>query len=90
MYVSDESEFAILKRAEDMIGEEFRWQIRDDEMTGMVNEDPFEIIDNLCSEIDKLKERIDDIKEKHQEEIREFYKRKSPYEIYEVRERDFY
>ena len=89
LYVRTEDEFNILRRAEDMLDTTFRWNTKDDEMTGFVNEDEFEIIDELCSEIDRLKELIDDMKEKHEEEIREFYKPISPYEFYGVNERDF-
>ena len=52
MLVRDETDFAILKKAEELLTTSFNWQIKDDEMTGFVNEDAFEIIDNLCSEID--------------------------------------
>ena len=58
MYVRNEDDFEILRRAEDMLGQQFNWQTKDDEMTGLVNEDVFSIIDDLCTEIDMLKEQL--------------------------------
>lgn len=55
MYVRDECDFGILKRAEELLNADFNWNIKDDEMTGFVNEDEFEIIDKLCDEIIKLR-----------------------------------
>lgn len=55
MYVRDECEYAILKRAEELLHIEFNWNIKDDEMTGFINEDVFELIDKLCDEILKLR-----------------------------------
>lgn len=89
IYVRDEDDYAILKRAEDMLDSSFSWNINDDECTGWINEDELFIIDELCSKIDYLQEKIEDMEEKHQEEIRDFYKPKSPYEIYGLNERDF-
>lgn len=55
MYVKDECDLAILERAEEILNENFSWQLKDDEMTGFVNEDAFSIIDKLCNEIARLK-----------------------------------
>ena len=55
MYVKKECDFQILKRAEEILKEKFNWQIKDDEMTGFVNEDAFSIIEDLCNEIERLK-----------------------------------
>ena len=90
MLVRDETDYSILRRAEDMLNTTFNWNIKDDEMTGFVNEDAFAIIDNLCTEIDYLREKVEDMEEKHQEEIKDFYKPKSLYEIYGVSENDFH
>ena len=90
MRVKDETDFDILKRAENILDTEFRWNIKDDEMTGWCDEDEYEIIDNLCSEIDYLKEQLEDQKEHYEEEIRECYKPISPYEFYGVSENDFH
>ena len=65
----------IIKKAQDLLGIDYN--------------DVYEIIDNLCSEIDRLNEQIDDIEEKHQEEIRDYFKPKSMYEICGVNEKDF-
>ena len=41
----------------EILNEKFNWQIKDDEMTGLVNEDCFSIIEDLCDEIEYLKEQ---------------------------------
>lgn len=89
IYVRDENDYAILRRAEDMLDTTFNWLINDDTFKGWINEDELSIIDELCSKIDYLQERIEDIEEKHQEEIRDYYKPKSMYEICGVNEKDF-
>ena len=60
MYVRDEIDYQILKNAENKLNTIFDWQIKDDDMTGIVNEDAFVIIDNLCSEIDRLQEKLEE------------------------------
>ena len=50
--------------------------------------DIIQMIDNLCSEIDRLNETIDNQKEHYEEMIREYYKPISPYEFYGVNEQD--
>lgn len=55
MYVRDETDFHILRRAEDILQRPFNWNVKDDEMTGWCNEDEIAIIDDLCDIIDKLK-----------------------------------
>ena len=55
MYIRDESEFGIMKRAEEILNVEFNWNVKDDEMTGFLNEDEYEIIDKLCDEIIRLR-----------------------------------
>ena len=55
-----------------------------------VDEDEFEIIDELCSEIDRLKEELDDQKEYYENQIKDYYNRKSPYEIYGMNEDMFH
>ena len=90
MYVRNEDEYNILRRAEDLTDVAFDWQTIDDEMTGFVNEDPYVIIDDLCTIIDELQEKIEDMEERHQREIEENYKPISPYEFYGVSEDDFH
>lgn len=87
--INDENDYQILRRAEDMLDTTFNWNIKDDEMTGWIDEDELVIIDDLCSIIDILKEKIEDMEERHEEEIREFYKPISKYEFYGVNEHDF-
>ena len=79
-----------LKKAEELLTTSFNWQIKDDEMTGFVNEDAFEIIDNLCSEIDRLQEILEEQKEYYENQIRDCYKPISPYEFYGVNEDMFH
>lgn len=89
MYVRDENDYNILKRAEDILNTNFNWQINDDDFKGLVNEDAFEIIDNLCSEIDRLQEELEEQKEYYENQIKDYYKPISPYEFYGINERDF-
>ena len=86
MLVRDENDYSILRRAEDMLDTTFNWQIDDDEMKGLIKEDEFEIIDELCTEIDRLKEELEEQKEYYENQIQDFYKKKSPYEVYGVSE----
>lgn len=90
MYVRDETDFHILRRAEEILDVAFNWQVKDDEMTGFVNEDAFSIIDDLCSVIDTLQEQLEDQKEHYEELIRDCYKPISPYEFYGVSENEFH
>ena len=90
MLVRDEDDYEILKRAEDMLDTTFNWNIKDDEMTGFVNEDSFEIIDDLCSEIDRLKEELEEQKEYYENQIKDYYKPISPYELYGINEDMFH
>lgn len=90
MLVRDETDYAILKRAEDILDTTFDWNTRDDEMTGIVREDAFYIIDNLCSEIDRLQEQLEEQKEYYENQIKDYYKPISPYEFYGVSEDMFH
>ena len=85
MQITNETDYQILRRAEDKLDTEFRWNIKDDEMTGTVDEDLFSIIDELCTKIDNLEEEKEDM----EENIRENYRPISPYEFYGVNEHDF-
>lgn len=89
MYVKDECNYEILKRAEDMLDTTFNWQTNDDDFKGFVHEDYFQIIDNLCSLVDGLQEQLEDQKEHYEQLIRDCYKPISPYEFYGVSEHDF-
>lgn len=71
MYVKNECDFQILKRAEEILKDNFNWQIKDDEMTGFVNEDMFSIIEELCDEIERLKEEPIENDYPNEEEDRE-------------------
>jgi len=87
----DEDIYRVLRRAEDMLGIDYEINItNDDDITGDIDTDNItQMIDDLCSEVDRLKESIDDLKEYYEEQIKDYYKPKSPYEIYGVNEHDF-
>jgi len=55
IYIKDEFESQTMRTAEDILKRDFDWQIKDDEMTGWVNEDEIEIISDLCDEIIRLR-----------------------------------
>lgn len=90
IYVRDENDYAVLRRAEEMLETSFNWNINDDDFKGWVNVDEYDIIDELCSKIDYLQERLEEQKESYEETIKEFYKPKSSYEIYGVNEGMFH
>lgn len=52
--------------------------------------DLIQMIDDLCGEIDRLQEELEDQKEEYEETIRDCYKPISPYEFYGVSEHDFH
>ena len=87
--INDENDLQILKRAEEMLDTTFNWNITDDDFKGWLNEDELYIIDELCTIIDVLHEKIEDMEERHEEEIRENYRPISKYEFYGVNEHDF-
>lgn len=88
----DEGSYWVLRRAEDMLGMDYKINItNDDECKGFIDEDNVsDMIDDLCSEIDRLKEQLEEQKEYYEEQIREYYKPLSPYEYCGVSEHDFY
>lgn len=91
MEIRNEFDVEILKRAEETLDTDYKLNITDDEFRGFIYIDyVYEIIDNLCSEVDRLKEQIEDIEEKHERDIRENYKPISPYEFYGVNEGIFH
>ena len=88
----DETNFGILRRAEDMLGTDYEINItNDDDIKGFIDDDNVsQMIDDLCMEIDRLKESLDDLKEYYEEQIKECYKPISPYEFYGVNEDMFH
>ena len=58
----NEENYAVLRRAEDMLFTDYGLNItNDDEIKGFINEDDvIQMIDDLCSEIDSLKEQLED------------------------------
>lgn len=88
----DETNFGILRRAEDMLGTDYEINItNDDDIKGFIDDDNVsQMIDDLCMEIDRLKESLDDLKEYYEEQIKECYKPISPNEFYGVSEDMFH
>ena len=88
----DESNFIVLRNAEDLLNTDFEINItNDDECKGFIDEDNvISMIDELCSEIDRLREELEDQEEHYQEIIKDYYKPKSPYEVYGVSESMFH
>lgn len=87
-----EDNYAVLRRAEDMLFTDYGLNItNDDEIKGFINEDDvIQMIDDLCSEIDSLKEQLEEQEEHYENLIENCYKPISPYEMYGVSEHDFY
>lgn len=86
----NEQNYQILHKAEELLGIEYGIEI-DDEYIGIIERDSIvEMIDDLCSEIDRLKEEIDDQKEYYENYIKDYYKPLSPYEIYGVNENEYH
>ena len=87
-----EDNYGVLRRAEDMLGTDYEINItNDDEIKGFIDDDNVvEMIDDLCREIDRLQEELEEQQENYENKIKDYYKPKSPYEIYGVNEHDFY
>ena len=87
-----EENYAILRRAENILKTDYEINLtNDDECKGFIDDYNVAImIDNLCTEIDLLKEQLQDQEEHYEELIRDCYKPISPYEMYGVNEHDFY
>lgn len=88
----DEGSYWVLRRAEDMLGIDYKINItNDDECKGFIDDDNVaDMIDALCSEIDRLKEQLDDQEEYYENQLKDYYKPISPYEIYGVSEDVFH
>lgn len=87
-----EDNFSVLRRAEDLLKTDFSIQItNDDEIKGYIDEDDLiEMIDELCSEIDSLREQLEEQEEHYESLIEDCYNPKSPYDYYGVSEHDFH
>ena len=88
----DEDNCSVLRRAEDMLGTDYEINItNDDECKGFIDTDNIvELIDDLCSELDRLKEELEEQREYYENQIKDFYKPISPYEFYGVSEDIFH
>ena len=87
-----EENYAVLRRAEDMLKTDYEINItNDDECEGTIdNDNVIQMIDELCSELDRLKEELEEQKDYYDNLIEDYYKPISPYEYYGVSEHDFY
>lgn len=87
----DEDNYGVLRRAEDMLGTDYEINItNDDECKGFIDSDNLtQMIDDLCMELDRLQEQLEEQKDYYELQIRECYKPISPYEFYGVNEHDF-
>lgn len=88
----NEERFAVLDKAERILFSHYEgWNVKDDEMTGYIDDDSIiDIVDDLCSEIDRLQEQLEEQKEHYEEIIKEYYKPKSNYELYGINKDIFY
>lgn len=91
MRVSEDN-YGVLRRAEDMLGTDYEINItNDDECRGFIDDECVsQMIDDLCSEVDRLKEQLEEQKEYYEDQIQDYYKPKSPYEVYGVSESAFH
>ena len=88
MRVTEEN-YLVLKRVEDLLGTAYGMNLVDDDFRGIIDDDILiDMIDDLCSEIDRLNETIDDQKVYYEEMIKEYYKPINKYEFYGVNEQD--
>lgn len=87
-----EENYAILRRAEKILDTDYEINITNaDDCKGFIDDDNVaDMIDELCSEIDRLQEQLEEQKEYYEETINDCYKPISPYEFYGVSEHDFY
>ena len=84
----DESNWEVIDRAEKILFTDYEKQWYDAEnIDGYIEtEELIQIIDDLCSKVDRLQEE----KENQEEMIREHYKPISPYEFYGINEDMFH
>lgn len=88
----DEDNYGVLRRAEDILGTDYGLNItNDDECKGFIDSDNLtQMIDDLCMELDRLKESLDDLKEYYENQIKDYYKPVLPYEFYGINEDMFH
>lgn len=88
----DEDNYGILRRAEDILGTDYEINIiNDDECKGFIDNDNLtQMIDDLCSEIDRQSEILEEQKEFYENQIKDYYKPISPYELYGINEDMFH
>lgn len=83
--------YPVLRRAEDLLKTDFSINItNDDECKGYIDDDNLvEMIDELCTEIDMLREELEDQERYYEDSIEDYYKPKSLYEVYGVSKDEF-
>lgn len=87
----DEDNYGVLRHAEDMLGNDYEINItNDDECKGFIDTDNIvELIDDLCAELSRLNEELEDTKEYYETLLRDCYKPISKHEFYGVNEKEF-
>ena len=87
----DEDRYGIIYDAENELGTSYDMNINDDDFRGFMDEEiVLELIQDLTDEIKKLKEKLEEQQEHFDQILDDYYKPKSPYEIYGVNENDFH
>ena len=87
----DEDRYGIIYDAENELGTSYDMNINDDDFRGFMDEEiVLELIQDLTEEIQNLKEKLEEQQEHFDQILDDYYKPKSPYEIYGVNENDFH
>lgn len=87
----DEDRYGIIYDAENELGTSYEMNINDDDFRGFMDEEiVLELIQDLTEEIQNLKEKLEEQQEHFDQILDDYYKPKSPYEIYGVNENDFH
>lgn len=87
----NEYNYGIIYDAEKELETSYEMAIDDDNFRGYIRDETIiEMIEDLTNKIKDLKEKLEKQQETFDEKINDFYKPKSPYEIYGVNEDMFH
>ena len=87
----DEDRYGIIYEAENELGTSYMMNINDDDFRGFMDEEEvLQLIEDLTEEIKNLKEKLEEQQEEFDDKINDFYKPKSPYEVYGISEDIFH
>lgn len=87
----NEDNYRTIFNAEDELETSYEMAIDDDNFRGYIRDETIiEMIDDLTNKIKDLKKQLEKQQEEFDEKINDFYKSKSPYEIYGVNEDMFH